>query len=177
MMVQVFVAKASFAPAMLSPPEKWRGSAPRSVASVSSFQKPSCPCRIYNVAALSCLLFMSLCRSPSCCARSAASPCLVDERTTGRLEEQGLPYREWMLDEGTVSFGDAPPEGVFYNRMRASSHTHGHRYSPELTLATLHWLERNGRRVLDDHRALHLEVRKLAQYRVLIWTKGIFKQP
>ena len=83
------------------------------------------------------------------------------------LEEQGLPYREWMLDEGTVPFGDVPPEGVFYNRMSASSHTRGHRYSPELALATLHWLERHGRRVLNDHRALHLEVSKVAQYRAL----------
>ncbi len=88
------------------------------------------------------------------------------------LEEQGLPYREWMLDEGTVPFSDAPPEGVFYNRMSASSHTRGHRYSPELTLATLHWLERHGRRVLNDHRALHLEVSKLSQYRALE-TQGI----
>ena len=83
------------------------------------------------------------------------------------LEEQGLPYREWMLDEGTVPFSDVPPEGVFYNRMSASSHTRGHRYAPELTLATLHWLEQHGRRVVNDHRALHLEVSKLAQYRAL----------
>lgn len=83
------------------------------------------------------------------------------------LEEQGLPYQEWLLDEGTVSFDEEPPEGVFYNRMSASSHTRGHRYSPELTLAMLHWLEQHGRRVLNDHRALHLEVSKLAQYRAL----------
>ena len=83
------------------------------------------------------------------------------------LGEQGLPYREWLLDEGTVPFHETPPEGVFYNRMSASSHMRGHRYAPELTLATLHWLERHGRRVLNDHRALHLEVSKLAQYRAL----------
>jgi len=93
------------------------------------------------------------------------------------LEKRRLPYQDWFLDEGIVDLKTEPPDGIFYNRMSASSHTRGHRYSPELTLATLHWLERNGRRVLDDHRALHLEVRKLAQYRVLIWTKGIFKQP
>ena len=83
------------------------------------------------------------------------------------LEEQGLRYREWLLDEGTVPFHETPPEGVFYNRMSASSHTRGHRYAPELTLATLHWLEHHGRRVLNGHRALHLEVSKLAQYRAL----------
>ena len=32
------------------------------------------------------------------------------------LGEQGLPYREWLLDEGTVPFHETPPEGVFYNR-------------------------------------------------------------
>jgi hypothetical protein len=71
------------------------------------------------------------------------------------LEEQGLPYQEWLLDEGTVPFHETPPEGVFYNRMSASSHSRGHRFAPELTLTTLHWLERHGRRVLNDHRALH----------------------
>ena len=25
------------------------------------------------------------------------------------LEEQGLPYREWLLDEGTVPFHETPP--------------------------------------------------------------------
>ena len=64
------------------------------------------------------------------------------------LDEQGLPYQEWLLDEGTVPFHEAPPEGVFYNRMSASSHTRGHRYAPELTLATLHWLECHGRRIV-----------------------------
>jgi len=83
------------------------------------------------------------------------------------LDEQRLPYQEWLLDEGTVPFHEAPPEGVFYNRMSASSHTRGHRYAPELTLATLHWLECHGRRILNDHRALHLEISKLAQYHAL----------
>ena len=83
------------------------------------------------------------------------------------LEEQGLPYQEWLLDEGTVPFHETPPEGVFYNRMSASSHSRGHRFAPELTLTTLHWLERHGRRVLNDHRALHLEVSKFTQYRAL----------
>ncbi len=49
------------------------------------------------------------------------------------FESLGLPYEEWFLDEGTVPFDEAPPHGVFYNRMSASSHTRGHRYAPRPT--------------------------------------------
>ncbi len=83
------------------------------------------------------------------------------------FEELGLPYEEWFLDEGTVPFDKAPPEGVFYNRMSASSHTRGHRFAPELTHATLNWLETHGRRVVTSSRALYLEVSKIAQYAAL----------
>ncbi len=79
----------------------------------------------------------------------------------------GLPHEEWFLDQGTVPFDRAPPEGVFYNRMSASSHTRGHRYAPELTQGVLNWLEAHGRRVVNSSRALYLEVSKLAQYAAL----------
>ncbi len=58
-----------------------------------------------------------------------------------RLEELELPYEEWHLDEGTISLDEEPPQGVFYSRMSASSHTRGHRYAPELTEGVLAWLE------------------------------------
>lgn len=79
----------------------------------------------------------------------------------------GLPYTEWFIAQGTLDLAQAPPEGVFYNRMSASSHTRGHRYAPELTGAVLAWLERYGRRVVNDHRALALEISKIAQYAAL----------
>lgn len=81
--------------------------------------------------------------------------------------ERGLPYEEWFLSEGTLDLSAAPPQGVFYNRMSASSHTRGHRYAPELTAATLAWLEAHGRRVINDGRALALEISKVAQYEAL----------
>jgi hypothetical protein len=81
--------------------------------------------------------------------------------------ELRLPYEEWFLSEGTLDFSSAPPQGVFYNRMSASSHTRGHRYAPELTSGVLAWLESHGRRVVNDSRALQLEVNKLAQYGAL----------
>ena len=78
--------------------------------------------------------------------------------------ERGLPHEEWFLDQGSIPFDRLPPEGVFYNRMSASSHTRGHRYAPELTHGVLNWLEAHDRRVVNSSRALYLEVSKLAQY-------------
>lgn len=80
------------------------------------------------------------------------------------LEARGLPYEDWHLDRGVVRIQATPPTGVFYNRMSASSHTRDHRYAPELTMATLMWLESHGRRVLNESRALGLELSKAAQY-------------
>lgn len=86
---------------------------------------------------------------------------------TKRLEELGLPYEEWHLSEGLVDLSETPPEGVFYSRMSASSHTRGHRYAPELTEAVLAWLEQHGRPVFNGTRALRLEVSKVNQYTAL----------
>ena len=81
--------------------------------------------------------------------------------------ELELPYEEWFLSEGKLDLAETPPRGVFYNRMSASSHTRGHRYAPELTACVLAWLERHGRRVINDSRALKLEISKVAQYAAL----------
>ena len=83
------------------------------------------------------------------------------------FKAQGTPFTEWFLDEGTVDLASAPPEGVFYNRMSASSYTRDHRYGPEYTAIVLAWLERHGRRVVNDTRALRLEISKAAQYPAL----------
>lgn len=80
---------------------------------------------------------------------------------------QGLPFEEWFLSEGRVDLAAPPPEGVFYNRMSASSYTRDHRFGPELTAVVLAWLERHGRRVFNNGRALQLEISKMAQYAAL----------
>jgi hypothetical protein len=77
------------------------------------------------------------------------------------------PFSEWFLDRGTVDLTSVPPEGVFYNRMSASSHTRGHRYAPEHTAAVLAWLTRHGRTIVNGERALQLEISKVAQYESL----------
>lgn len=84
-----------------------------------------------------------------------------------RLDELSLPYELWHLDEGMVDIEATPPEGVFYNRMSASSHTRGHRYAPELTEGVLAWLEANNRTVFNGTRAIRLEVSKVNQYTAL----------
>ncbi len=78
--------------------------------------------------------------------------------------ERNLPYAEWYLDQWAVDLSGLPPHGVFYNRMSASSHTRDHRYSAELTSTVLAWLERHGRVVVNDSRALDLEISKTRQY-------------
>ncbi|MEW9500950.1 ATP-grasp domain-containing protein [Jeotgalibacillus marinus] len=86
---------------------------------------------------------------------------------TKRLDERNVPYEVWHLDEGVVDLTEEPPEGIFYSRMSASSHTRDHRYAPELTESVLSWLERHGRKVFNGSRALRLEVSKVNQYMAL----------
>lgn len=94
---------------------------------------------------------------------------------TKRLNELELPYEEWHLDEGLVDLTETPPEGVFYSRMSASSHTRGHRYAPELTESVLAWLEQHNRTIFNGSRALRLEVSKVNQYTAL--TKSGIRTP
>jgi hypothetical protein len=83
------------------------------------------------------------------------------------LDAERLPWRDWFLDRGVFDLAQPPPAGLFYNRMSASSHTRGHRYSAELTASVLAWLERHGRRVVNGSRALDLEISKARQYAAL----------
>ena len=86
---------------------------------------------------------------------------------TARLDEVGVPYESWHLDQGNFDLSSVPPDGVYYNRMSASSHTRGHRYAPELTGAVLDWLELNNRKVLNGSKALSFELSKVKQYTAL----------
>jgi|TARA_B110000116_G_scaffold272233_1_gene295923 hypothetical protein len=83
------------------------------------------------------------------------------------LEYLNQPYVTWFIDELELDIDSAPPEGVFYNRMSASSHTRGHRYAPEMTASILSWLKSYGRKVVNDRDALRLELSKVEQYMAL----------
>jgi len=80
------------------------------------------------------------------------------------FDQLGLPWTEWFLDVGIFDLSVPPPEGVFYSRMSASSHTRDHRYSVELTASVLAWLTRWGRKVVNGSSALDLEISKTRQY-------------
>ncbi|WP_028273611.1 ATP-grasp domain-containing protein [Atopococcus tabaci] len=84
-----------------------------------------------------------------------------------RLEELDVPYEEWNLSDGLLDIQSLPADGVYYNRMSASSHTRGNRYAPELTDQVLTWLEQKGARVINGTGAINLEVSKLKQYLAL----------
>ena len=83
------------------------------------------------------------------------------------LQDINAPSEEWHLGKRNVDHLDKPPQGVFYNRMSASSHTRGHRYAPEYTAVVLNWLEKNKRRVINNSKALSLEISKSLQYKEL----------
>ena len=80
------------------------------------------------------------------------------------FEVAGLPHDEWHLAHGAFDLDNTPPEGVYYNRISASSHTRGHDHAPELTAAVIAWLESYGRRVVNGGRAIDLEISKVRQY-------------
>lgn len=84
-----------------------------------------------------------------------------------RLDELNVPYSNWDLSDGMIDIEALPDEGIFYNRMSASSHTRGNRYAPELTAQVLNWLELKGAKVINGTGAIELEVSKLKQYTAL----------
>jgi hypothetical protein len=89
------------------------------------------------------------------------------EPLAAALDASHLPWCEWFLDRGAFDLSSPPPEGVFYNRMSASSHTRDHRYAAELTASVLAWLAGHGRRIVNGPRALDLEISKARQYAAL----------
>ena len=79
----------------------------------------------------------------------------------------GLDFEEWLLIDGSIDLDAAPPEGVFWNRLSASSHTRDHTYSKDYTRAVLDWLEAHGRRVVSGRSVVEMEVSKVRQLTAL----------
>jgi len=93
------------------------------------------------------------------------------ETFRAELTRRGLAWREWLVggDEageaalGAIDFAAAPPEGVYFNRTSASSHTRGKAHAMEMGSVVVQWLESHGRRVLGGSRAMALEMSKARQ--------------
>jgi glutathione synthase/RimK-type ligase-like ATP-grasp enzyme len=83
------------------------------------------------------------------------------------FDAEGLEHEQWLLGEGSLDLNAAPPPGVFWSRMSASSHTRGHAWAKDHTRAVLSWLEAAGRRVVNGRRVLELEMSKVDQLTAL----------
>lgn len=79
------------------------------------------------------------------------------------FEARGEAFVDLDVSDGAIDLAAAPPQGLFYNRMSASAHTRGHRYSPEYAAAVIAWLEAHDRPVINGSGAIALEVNKAAQ--------------
>jgi hypothetical protein len=83
------------------------------------------------------------------------------------FDTAGLPHEQWLLGEAAVAISEPPPDGVFWSRMSASSHTRGHPFAKDQTRGVLAWLESHGRRVVNGRRVLDLEMSKVEQLTAL----------
>ncbi len=83
------------------------------------------------------------------------------------LDAEGVAWEPWFLDGGVIDLTTPPPEGVFYSRMSASSHTRDHARAKDHTRSVLSWLEAWGRRVVNGRRVLELEMSKVDQLTAL----------
>lgn len=83
------------------------------------------------------------------------------------LDAAGLPHTAWSLSGGSFDLKAQPPQGVFWSRLSASSHTRGHGYAKEYARALFRWLEASGRRVVNGSKVVEFEVSKAAQYAAL----------
>lgn len=83
------------------------------------------------------------------------------------FDAAGVDWEEWLLTEGALDLDASPPEGVFYSRMSASSHTRDHPHAKDYTRSVLSWLEAHGRTVVNGRRVVELEMSKVDQHAAL----------
>ncbi len=83
------------------------------------------------------------------------------------FDRVGLPHEQWLLGDTVLDLDTAPPRGVFWSRMSASSHTRGHPFAKDQTRGVLAWLDSHGRRVVNGRRVLDLEMSKVEQLAAL----------
>ncbi|NCU75312.1 MAG: alpha-L-glutamate ligase, partial [Candidatus Fonsibacter ubiquis] len=72
------------------------------------------------------------------------------------LQKLSVPFEDWHMAKVNLNTASNPPEGVFYNRMSASSHSRGHRFAPEYTAVILNWLSSHKRRIINNESAKYV---------------------
>jgi hypothetical protein len=83
------------------------------------------------------------------------------------FDAAGVPHEPWLLGDAVVDLDEEPPEGVFWSRMSASSHTRGHPWAKDQARGVLAWLDSRGRRVVNGRHVLELEMSKVEQLSAL----------
>ena len=83
------------------------------------------------------------------------------------FDELGVPLVEWVLEDGSIDLTSVPPQGVFWSRLSASSHTRERAHAKEYSRAVLRWLESHGRRTVNGSSVVEIEVSKVVQYALL----------
>lgn len=89
------------------------------------------------------------------------------EPVAAAFDAAGLPHEPWLLGEAAIDLSEPPPDGVYWSRMSASSHTRDHPYAKDQTRGVLAWLQSHGRRVVNGRRVLDLEMSKVEQHAAL----------
>lgn len=79
------------------------------------------------------------------------------------FDRAGVRFNEILLTQGGITLDSIPPQGVFWSRLSASSHTRDNAFSKEYGRALLAWLESYGRCVINGSSVLELEVSKVKQ--------------
>ncbi|GAB0172131.1 hypothetical protein NHP164001_01440 [Helicobacter trogontum] len=79
------------------------------------------------------------------------------------FDRAGVNFNEILLTQGGIDLDSPPPQGVFWSRLSASSHTRDHSLSKEYGRAILSWLESHKRCVINGSDVLELEVSKVKQ--------------
>ncbi|MCH1883488.1 alpha-L-glutamate ligase [Agrococcus sp. ARC_14] len=83
------------------------------------------------------------------------------------FEAEGVEFEEWLLPDRVLDLSAAPPEGIFWSRLSASSHTRTDPHVKEYGRAVLVWLESAGRTVVNGSAVYEVEVSKVRQHREL----------
>lgn len=83
------------------------------------------------------------------------------------LNTADVAYVEWLLPGSSIDLDATPPEGIFWSRLSASSHTRTDPNVKEYGRAVLAWLEAAGRTVVNGSNVYELEVSKISQYHAL----------
>lgn len=83
------------------------------------------------------------------------------------FDAAGVQHEEWLLTSGTIDLTQPPPEGVYWSRLSASSHTRDHAHAKDYARALMDWLESHHRRVVNGRWVVEMEVSKVRQLAAL----------